>query len=317
MQGWISIHRKIMENPVWQDPKLLKLWMLCLLEASHKEHEQLVGRQVVKLLPGQFVTGRFALARVYNEGAKKSDVVPESTLWRWLKWFEEINLVNIKSTTKFSVVTINNWDKYQQNEQQMNNKKQGFSSSDQQNSLKSEQQNFNENPFVATDSNLLDYGIEQQMNNKWTTNEQQMNTNNNGNNVNNVAVVEDPFGNYERTIIQKYIQLAGIGGFDIPERDKEAVRQVIREGVPLEDSMKLLDQCFKDYKPKHARDKINSFSYCATYILNKYSQKRDGASNVYPINSRSNGRAKSESKPKPKSEPILGDFVGRLPRKKV
>lgn len=111
-----------MNNPVWQDPKLLKLWMLCLLEASHKEHEQLVGKQLVKLKPGEFVTGRFALAKAFNEGAKKSDCVPDSTLWRWMKWLENNDFLNIKSSTKYSVITIKNWDVYQRNEQQMNNK---------------------------------------------------------------------------------------------------------------------------------------------------------------------------------------------------
>lgn len=112
-----------MNNPVWQDPKLLKLWMLCLLEASHKEYEQLVGRQIVKLQPGEFVTGRYALAKAFNDGAKKSDFVPESTIWRWMKWLEKNDFLNIKSTTKFSVISIKNWNLYQQNEQQMNNKR--------------------------------------------------------------------------------------------------------------------------------------------------------------------------------------------------
>lgn len=122
MQGWVSIHRKIMNNPVWQDPLLLKLWMLCLLEASHKEHEQLVGRQVVKLQPGEFVTGRFSLAESYNKGMKKSEKVNERTLWRWLKGLEDGGFLTIKSTTKYSVISINNWSLYQNNDQQMSNK---------------------------------------------------------------------------------------------------------------------------------------------------------------------------------------------------
>jgi DnaD/phage-associated family protein len=112
-----------MNNPVWQDPRLFKLWMLCLLEATHKEHEQLIGKQIIKLYPGQFVTGRYALAKSYNEGAKKANRVPEVTLWRWMKMLETYDFLNINSTTKFSVITINNWIKYQPNEQLMNNKR--------------------------------------------------------------------------------------------------------------------------------------------------------------------------------------------------
>ena len=157
-----------MDNPVWHDPKLLKLWMLCLLEASHKEHEQLVGRQVVKLQPGQFVTGRFQIAKLYNEGAKKSDIVPEITLWRWMKWLEKNDFLSIESTTKYSIVTIKNWFIYQQNGQ-LNNQK-------------SEQQIFENNHWKTSDTTLTTDKNEQQMNIKRTSNEHEMNTNNNGNN---------------------------------------------------------------------------------------------------------------------------------------
>jgi DnaD/phage-associated family protein len=111
-----------MNNPVWQDPKLLKLWMLCLLEATHKEHEQLVGKQIIKLQPGEFVTGRFSLAKTYNEGAKKANLVEERTLWRWMKMLETYDFLSIKSNTKYSVITIKNWNLYQPNVQPVSNK---------------------------------------------------------------------------------------------------------------------------------------------------------------------------------------------------
>jgi hypothetical protein len=100
----------------------LKLWMLCLLEASHKDREQLVGRQIIKLQPGEFITGRFSLAKTYNEGAKKVNRVEERTLWRWLKMLEEYDFLSIKSHTKYSVILIKNWNLYQPNVQQVSNK---------------------------------------------------------------------------------------------------------------------------------------------------------------------------------------------------
>ena len=122
MQGWIKLHRKLLENPIFNDPHLLKLWVYCLLKATHKEHKQIVGKQMVELQPGQFVTGRFILAKEYNRDAKPNDVVSDRTLWRWMKFLEESEFLSIKSTTKYSVVTINNWDKYQDNDQQMSSK---------------------------------------------------------------------------------------------------------------------------------------------------------------------------------------------------
>lgn len=123
MGGWISLHRKITKNPVWQDTNYLKLWMLCLLKATHTEHEQKVGNQMVKLKPGQFVTGRTALAKEFNEGMKPSLQVKELTLFRYLNCLEVVEMLNIKKTNKYSIVTITKWEQYQQNEQQMNNKR--------------------------------------------------------------------------------------------------------------------------------------------------------------------------------------------------
>ncbi|KAA0941591.1 DnaD domain protein [Sporosarcina sp. ANT_H38] len=123
MAGWISLHRKLMDNPIYSNAHMLKLWIHCLMKASHKEHDHLVGNQMVKLEVGQFVTGRNALADEFNKGAKKDDVVSAITLWRWLKNFEEWQMLNIKTTTKYSVVTVSNWSEHQQHEQQVNNKR--------------------------------------------------------------------------------------------------------------------------------------------------------------------------------------------------
>lgn len=123
MAGWISLHRKLMDNPIYSNANMLKLWIHCLMKASHSGHDQLVGNQMVKLEIGEFVTGRNALADEFNKGAKKDDVVSAITLWRWLKNFEEWQMLNIKSTTKYSVVAVSNWSEHQQSEQQVNSKR--------------------------------------------------------------------------------------------------------------------------------------------------------------------------------------------------
>lgn len=127
MQGWIKLHRKIRLNPVFADMNLLRLWLICLTEATHKEYDALVGRQVVKLEPGQFITGRFDLHKMFNEGLKKSDRASEYTVWRWLLTLQELEFLSIKSSNKFSIVSIVKWAEYQfteqENEQQMSNKR--------------------------------------------------------------------------------------------------------------------------------------------------------------------------------------------------
>ena len=127
MQGYIKLYRKIRENPVFNNMELFRLWMICLTEATHKERDQIVGRQVVHLMPGDFVTGRFDLQSMYNRGLSSDQQKSPKTVWRWLEALENGHFLTIKTTNKFSVVSILNWHKYQiidqQNEQQVTNKR--------------------------------------------------------------------------------------------------------------------------------------------------------------------------------------------------
>lgn len=118
MTGWIKLHRKLMDNPIFDNPNLLRVWLWCLLKASHEHHQQMVGLQVVDLEPGQFVTGRF-------KGSDELKINP-STFYKYLKTLEEMQMINLKSSNKMTIVTIENWRKYQAGDtetyQQNNNK---------------------------------------------------------------------------------------------------------------------------------------------------------------------------------------------------
>ncbi|UBH21601.1 conserved phage C-terminal domain-containing protein [Macrococcus armenti] len=118
MSGWIKLHRKITDSAVFDNEKILKVFIYCLTSASHKDHDQLVGNQIVHLKPGQFIFGR----KVWSERLK----IKERTLYDYMKTLESLQIININSNNKFSVVTIVNWGVYQlqddDNQQQTNNK---------------------------------------------------------------------------------------------------------------------------------------------------------------------------------------------------
>jgi hypothetical protein len=122
VQGWISLHRKIRENPIFNDPQLLRLWIICLTEASHKERDQIIGKHMVKLMPGEFVTGRFDIHEMYNKGLSPKDKIKgDKTIFRWLETLEKLDFLTIKKTNKFSVVSIGNWALYQNKDNEMTN----------------------------------------------------------------------------------------------------------------------------------------------------------------------------------------------------
>lgn len=123
MAGWIKLHRKLKNSLVFDNPDLLKVWIWCLLKATHDDYSQIIGLQEVELEKGQFVFGR----KVASSELKMS----ESKAYRLIKKLENMQNLNIKTNNKFSVITIENWELYQsdsnnseqQFEQQMNNKR--------------------------------------------------------------------------------------------------------------------------------------------------------------------------------------------------
>lgn len=126
-QGYIKLYRQITDTPVWADSDKLKLWLMCLMKATHDEKTQVVDNQIIELKAGQFITGRSALSDDFNHDVKKDRRVDGLTLFRWLSLFEKMEMLNIKKTNKYSLITVLNWDKYQgqrtSNEQQLNNKR--------------------------------------------------------------------------------------------------------------------------------------------------------------------------------------------------
>lgn len=113
-KGYIKLYRQVIDDDIWTDPAKFKLWTLCLMKASHKPQKVVVGNRIIELKPGQFVTGRDELASEYNRGSKKKDLVTGVSLYKWLEIFQKTKKLYIEKTTKYTVITVLNWDKYQQ-----------------------------------------------------------------------------------------------------------------------------------------------------------------------------------------------------------
>lgn len=121
-EGWFSVPRVIVDSVVWTNSDFLKLWLLCTSKASYKDRPNNVwDGKIVPLKIGQFITGRDSLAEEFNQGVKKSSKVPPITLYKWLKKFETMQILNIDSTTKYSVVTMIDYESHRADEQQENN----------------------------------------------------------------------------------------------------------------------------------------------------------------------------------------------------
>lgn len=138
MEGWIKLHRKILDNPIiFKDKDYLATWIYLLLNATHKEIPALFKGKKIILQKGQLITGRKSMASQLK--------ISESKIYRIINDFKSEQQIEQQTSNQNSLISILNWDKYQQSEQQN----------------------------------------EQQMNNERTTNEQPVNTNKNVKNIKN------------------------------------------------------------------------------------------------------------------------------------
>lgn len=111
--GWVKLHRQLLANPVFKNDKLFRVFIYLLLSAQHTEGDLLIGDAVVHLEVGQWATGRHAIAR--DTGLTEQNVRTA------LSKLEKLGMLTIKPTTKYSIISITNWSKYQQDNQQVTN----------------------------------------------------------------------------------------------------------------------------------------------------------------------------------------------------
>jgi len=129
-QGYVKLFRKTLSSPIFAHEGMLKLFILCLLKANHKEAEVSIPGVLkpIKLYPGQFISGRYALHEDYHQAhikkrySRKAAPTP-ITLYRWLLTLQDMQILHIKTFNKYSIITVLNWHLYQENEQQMNNRR--------------------------------------------------------------------------------------------------------------------------------------------------------------------------------------------------
>ncbi|WP_020007371.1 hypothetical protein [Salinicoccus albus] len=145
MSGWLKIHRQMIDSSIFDNEKLFKIFMYCLMKASHKKHKQIVGQKVIELNPGQFVFGRKKASEELN--------MKESTVWSYMKMLDEVESLVINSNNKFSVITIVNWGFYQNEEENHNNR---ITTDEQQNNnrITTDEQQNNTNKNVKNGENV-------------------------------------------------------------------------------------------------------------------------------------------------------------------
>lgn len=104
MSGWIKIHRKF-EKWEWRDkPEMVSLFLHMLTQANYEPSKW----HGITILRGQCIYGRLKWAETLG--------ISEQRLRTCLERLKSTSEVTIESTSQFSVITIVNYEEYQQDE---------------------------------------------------------------------------------------------------------------------------------------------------------------------------------------------------------
>lgn len=119
-QGWIKLHRKLKESPLYKDcnSKQRDILINLLLMVNHKSNKWIFKGEEHEVKAGQVVT---SLESIANMCAK--DVSVQNVRTALLK-FEKHGFLTNKSTNKNRLITIVNWELYQSEEEKQQTKQQ-------------------------------------------------------------------------------------------------------------------------------------------------------------------------------------------------
>ena len=110
MEGYIRLHRKIIDNPIFRKPLVNHLFVYCLLRANHTSSKMVFNCREVDVERGSFICGRKKFAEKTGES--------EQNVRSALLTLQNLGMIEIsttKSTSKYSYINVCNYNDYQYN----------------------------------------------------------------------------------------------------------------------------------------------------------------------------------------------------------
>ncbi len=120
MQGWVKIHRDLLDNELWSDKPFTKgqAWIDLLLLANHRDKNALLGNCTELVERGSLITSELKLMERWGWGRKKVKL--------FLNFLESQKMIERNANNKRTAITIVNYGFYQdcdlEKEQQKNSK---------------------------------------------------------------------------------------------------------------------------------------------------------------------------------------------------
>lgn len=105
MEGWIKLHRSIIDSAVFSDADVLKVWIWLLCNVAYDDHDVVYLGKVIPIKKGQIITGRQKLSQQIG--------MSEGKIYRATNILKSLGNISVKSNNRYSIITVENWLKYQ------------------------------------------------------------------------------------------------------------------------------------------------------------------------------------------------------------
>jgi len=107
MEGWIKLHRQILESEIWTAERFSKgqAWVDLLLLANHKPQTIFIRGIEIKILRGQLAYSQLTLAKRWGWNFK--------TIVTFLRWLQNRGMLETKTNNQTTIITIQNYSLYQ------------------------------------------------------------------------------------------------------------------------------------------------------------------------------------------------------------
>lgn len=106
-QGWISVHRSLLDHHLWVGEKFTKgqAWLDLMLNANHKENKVMIKGRLIVVARGEQIRSKVTLAKTWRWN--------ERTVTKFLELLKSDGMITVESTELTTHISICNYDTFQ------------------------------------------------------------------------------------------------------------------------------------------------------------------------------------------------------------
>ncbi|OAH53868.1 hypothetical protein AWH48_11400 [Domibacillus aminovorans] len=270
MSGYIKDYRKELDSAIWMMPPLYhRIWQYLKYKVNHQENKiPMRDGSFLIIKSGQHLTSVRDIAKNigWYEGVKWQEPNPK-TVTTILKWLETQSMIKIdrgKGNRQYTLITLLNWDSYQQKSFEGNSRE-----TDGEHLVdinKNEKECLKNDQDSATTKNAYEGASD-----GVSTTDPVRGDSIEGNSVEEISHTPEV---QIQKLLDGFVELRSHGLITSAD-DYQQAKKIIESGISLENALVWMKEKFDSYQPKHPNKRINALSYCVGYIFDRHIEKQE------------------------------------------